>query len=299
MGRLKEVRTGKTVHLAQHVLVGRTRNADLRLSGNWISGEHAVLHWAGRWYLRDLGSKNGITINKKRISVGTEYPLSLGAQIAFGQAEEEWILDSTDPPIPMAIAHNGAIRLGLDNVLVLPDEEHDWARIEHKDARWVLKDRQGERVVVDRDPVVVGPDVWTLRLPEQLDHTIEALNILVADIEVVLIVSQDKETINVQIQHQGRRIDLAPLSHHEVLRLLGLQQQSDRDAGLPIAELGWMYASDLADDLKTDRDRLNTHVKRIREQFVRAGVVDGKQIIERRPSGQIRIAPIPVSIRTN
>jgi pSer/pThr/pTyr-binding forkhead associated (FHA) protein/S1-C subfamily serine protease len=68
------------------VLVGRDADADLRFSPEGdraVSARHATLsHVAGRWRIRDLGSRNGTFLNGERIEGDTE--LSEGDRIAFG-----------------------------------------------------------------------------------------------------------------------------------------------------------------------------------------------------------------------
>ena len=53
---------------------------------------------------------------------------------------------------------------------------------------------------------------------------------------------------------------------------------------------GWVHREQLLTALRTDRERLNLDVFRIRKQFALAGVRDATNIIERRPdTGQLRI----------
>src|ERR1044071_6194733 len=74
--------------LSRH-LVGRSRLADLRMTDPTVSGEHAVLRWTGReWELHDLGSRNGTSVDGRRLASGERGAIGRGAGIAFGQAED-------------------------------------------------------------------------------------------------------------------------------------------------------------------------------------------------------------------
>lgn len=49
-------------------LIGRNKNCDITLKGQYISGRHAHIWYEnGEWYLEDLGSRNGTEINGQRI----------------------------------------------------------------------------------------------------------------------------------------------------------------------------------------------------------------------------------------
>ena len=48
--------------------IGRHPFNDLRVDHRQVSGHHAVIEWTGqRWRLRDLGSSNGTSVNKRRL----------------------------------------------------------------------------------------------------------------------------------------------------------------------------------------------------------------------------------------
>src|SRR4051794_27705525 len=92
----------RTTLLSRH-LVGRSRQADLHMTGPTVSGEHAVLRWTGReWELHDLGSRNGTLVDGRRLAAGERVALARGATIAFGQADNAWRLDDDAPPTIMA-----------------------------------------------------------------------------------------------------------------------------------------------------------------------------------------------------
>ncbi len=86
---------GRVIALKAHSLVGRSPLAHVRLTSSVVSLEHAVFHLIeNQWLLRDLGSRNGTVLNGTRLSDHERYPLSPGDKICFGEAFEEWCLES-------------------------------------------------------------------------------------------------------------------------------------------------------------------------------------------------------------
>lgn len=48
--------------------LGRAPSSTIRLSDSFVSAHHALITWReGRWWLEDLGSKNGTTLNDEPI----------------------------------------------------------------------------------------------------------------------------------------------------------------------------------------------------------------------------------------
>lgn len=115
--------------LPARALVGRAPGCDLVIGHGSISREHAALWWAdGAWRVRDLGSRNGTTVDGRRIG---DDPVSLapGAELQFGLAVGAWVLvDDTAPADMPALASTvgpehpfASIAIGFE---VSSDEEH-------------------------------------------------------------------------------------------------------------------------------------------------------------------------------
>src|SRR3712207_4946261 len=80
----------RSVLLARH-LVGRSSLAHLRLSEPNVSGEHAVISWNGQsWELNDLGSRNGTTLDGRRLAAGERAQVARGAIVGFGGTSNRW-----------------------------------------------------------------------------------------------------------------------------------------------------------------------------------------------------------------
>jgi pSer/pThr/pTyr-binding forkhead associated (FHA) protein len=69
MGTLKHRTSERETTLLPEHVVGRSGSASLRLELPLVSGQHAVVRWTGvRWEARDLGSRNGTSVNGTRLS---------------------------------------------------------------------------------------------------------------------------------------------------------------------------------------------------------------------------------------
>lgn len=300
MSILREVGTGRQVELPPRALVGRSKQADLCLDWQWVSGEHAVIWWDGRtWRIRDLSSRNGTTVDGRPIDGRDGVDLSRGCVVAIGQAETAWVLDDDGPPTPMAIANDGSVRLAVDDVIGLPEESDPRVVVRRDAERWVLSGGEGDVTVTDRHPLVLDGRSWTLRLPEGATPTGEVMGRVcrLDELRLELDVSRDEETIDARLFNGRSRIGLDPRSHHYVLVLLARQRLADRAAGRSEADEGWIDAEVLCEMLKQRRDVLNVYVYRIRQQFIRAGVIDGAEVIARRPHAhQLRLAVADLAV---
>lgn len=80
----------KCIHSSEdrrHVFsVGRASVNDVTIADYVISRHHAAIHTAaGKFFIEDLGSTNGVKINGKKITRGAKVMLPLGAEISFGR----------------------------------------------------------------------------------------------------------------------------------------------------------------------------------------------------------------------
>ena len=87
------------------VLIGRHPDAEVRLSSDRVSREHAelLLDESGRWEIRDLGSRNGTRVNGRKI---TRQPLATGDCIRIGRCELVFQDDLTQLPEPMTVVED-------------------------------------------------------------------------------------------------------------------------------------------------------------------------------------------------
>src|SRR4051812_7807185 len=112
----------RSVLLARH-LVGRSSLAHLRLSEPDVSAEHALVCWNGReWELHDLGSRNGTTLDGRRLEAGERAPLARAAVVGFGGPANRWCLVDARPPVAMARPLDGTEPICAEHgLIVLPE----------------------------------------------------------------------------------------------------------------------------------------------------------------------------------
>lgn len=79
------VRPGALLPLSPETTLGADPGNDLVLADRFISGHHARLRWDGvRWWLQDLGSRNGTFVNGRRYPSHREQPVPAGATLLLG-----------------------------------------------------------------------------------------------------------------------------------------------------------------------------------------------------------------------
>src|SRR5262245_40577339 len=143
--------------LSRHV-VGRSRLADLRMTDPTVSGEHAVVRWTGReWELHDLGSRNGTSVDGRRLASGARVAIGRGAVIAFGQADNAWRLTDDAPPTIMALLDDGEPVSARNDLLALPSDD-DPEAVVYRDAagNWMIEQAGETARIADRSTVRAG-----------------------------------------------------------------------------------------------------------------------------------------------
>lgn len=281
--------------LTRH-LVGRSSLARLRLNEPSVSAEHAMISWNGHaWQVQDLGSKNGTTVDGRRLVPGERVVLQRGAVLTFGSAGNRWTLADASPPRAMALPRDeGEPVLGENEFLALPGPEAPEVSM-YRDAGgdWVL-DRDGaiERIVDGRE-VEAGGRRFMLHLPDVVAPTWEAgeAKLSLDRLELRFRVSRDQEYIELTVAADGRTANLGARAHHALLlELARLRLKEQRESPGEETAHGWIYLEELAERLALDEMHLNVAVYRCRQQLAAAGILGAASIIERRkPTRQLRI----------
>lgn len=287
-----------TLAIGSRCLLGRHPGCDLRIDDRRISGEHASLRWVDdRWELRDLGSRNGTFLDGRRLGSGEQAAVGPGSVIGLG-TQVQLLLVEDGPPVPSARhVQTGARRLASAGLLVLPDDEQPEVCIfEDASGRWVAEVGEGVRPVSDREVVVVDGAGWVLDLPSGAGATLEA-GARPWSLETIVLrfaVSRDEEHVEITLLHEGRATLLPSRAHHYVL--LTLARAMIEDAGASRASRGWLDRDLLCDMLATDRTQLNVEVHRLRRQLLGMGIAGAANIVERRPTGQLRLGTARVEV---
>lgn len=103
--------------LDARILIGRSRDADIRLKFATVSGRHCLLtHEDGYWHVEDLSSSNGIRINGRRVD---KRHLAPGDDLAV--AGHRFTIDYTaegEPPVDPELTSKSLLeKAGLQNVM--------------------------------------------------------------------------------------------------------------------------------------------------------------------------------------
>ena len=288
---LEHAVTGVRHPLLARTLVGRSHSCQLRLSRSQVSGIHAEVAWDGeRWVVRDLGSRNGTTLDGRLLTAEQRPALTTGAQLAFGTDDERFVLVDASPPGLAAVGADGTILSAEAGLLVLPSEDRpEVTLIEQRDVGWQVETAEGTRPLVDQERVEAGGVQWQLHLPGAVQHTDDAADapLSVDEITLEFRVSRDEEHVEMKVSQGPRIVTLKPRAHDFFLLTLARARIADQQQpDLEEPEHGWVYRQDLARQLKVDRTLINLWVYRARRQFTQAGVTDVAQLIERRQSSE-------------
>lgn len=285
MAILKSVSAGHTVPLCHHTRVGRSSDADLRLSDRRISSEHAVIAWnKGLWEAKDLGSRNGTLVDGRRLEAGVRAPLRVGSVLKFGSSDVEWVLESEEPPDVVALdveegrvieGEHGLLRFGKEHLLFTENGVDYW--VERDGLRSPIVDRQVIEVKGHRYRISIPP-------PDESGHTVTADGVLLSrNVTLQFQVSPDEEHVQVRILGEGVRKELRSRSFDYMLLALARTRINDAASGeLAPEEQGWVYADELARDLVLDVSHVNVDIYRARRRFASAGIQDAEEMLERR-----------------
>lgn len=281
--------------LTRH-LAGRSGLARLRLHEPSVSAEHALISWDGRaWQVQDLGSKNGTTVDGRRLQPGERVGLARGAVLTFGSAGNRWVLVDDAPPSVMALPVEGGEPIaGEHDLLALPDAEAPEVTVYRDGAGdWVLdSDGATERIADGREVAVAGRR-FTLHLPDVVPPTWEANEapLSLERLSLRFRVSRDEEYIELTASAEGRSVELGARAHHALLlELARVRLQEQKEAPGQDTSHGWIYLEELLQRLAIDEPHLNVAIYRCRQHLAAAGILGAAGIVERRkPTRQLRI----------
>jgi hypothetical protein len=280
--------------LSQH-LVGRGSECALRLSGSYVSTQHALIRWQGHgWELLDRGSRNGTHLNGELVEPGRPYRLAKGATLSFGHPDETWVLaDASGPEVMLFALDDGECLSGAQGLIGLPSPDHPECTLyQDLDGSWKLEAADGSvRPVLDGQALESGGRRFRFSLPSAAEATasVQASSSF-DEPELCFRVSSDEEFVELDLVDASRRVALGSRSHNYLLLTLARSYLADAAAGLPPASSGWMDKEALAKGLSTTPEQIDGEVFRVRKHFARHGLREAAIIIERRPrTKQIRL----------
>jgi hypothetical protein len=294
---------------SEHV-IGRVTapRCSLTLNEPYVSGVHAVLRWNGSaWELKDLNSRNGTFLEGRRLEPSVFQTVRGGARIAFGKAGQEWeLVDDLAPPV-MAVPLDGGDAVLLDGELIpLPSSSDPRSTIYRTNTgSWALEHPDGVVVAIaNMQTFEAAGRLWRFCCSEQSPATVGAAGVTVEpepdlhEVHLEFAVSRDEEYVRLEVRHGAQRIDMGSRGHNYLLLTLARRRRADVEAGLPETSCGWVDQEELSRD-SVMGPQLNLSVFRIRQQFIRAGMPNGGEIIERRSlPRQLRVGTGRFSIGT-
>lgn len=298
MAAVKNSMTGDRYYVPALCIVGRAPHCDVRLASRLASGVHAEIRWNGStWELRDLSSRNGTYVDRRRIAGGERVELDAGMMVAFGDPDEPYEVESTAPPVARACTDDDAriAREAEHDLLLLPgDDAPELTIFEDPPGRWWAEDGDGHR-----HPLQAGQSLrcggrnWILELPLRTETTQRPRTDQIPLDSMILrfAVSRDQEHVEVTIIHRDQAITLPARAHNELLLFLASARLRDRELpGISEQETGWRYIDDVGTALGVDFNLLNQHKTRARKQLAEARVTGAARIFESRPlTRQIRL----------
>lgn len=306
VGSITNQETKIRVTLSQRTLIGRSPDAVLTLSGQFISGEHASIFYDEHWVLRDLGSTNGTWIDGRLLEPGEKVVLKRGSAIRFGAAESvSWILQCDRAPGVRAweLASGEAVD-GSAGILALPSAGAPLATVYFDEERgWVGEGCGAEPPLRDQQILEVAGQSYRLELPERLHSVARTAKAnkgprLLNSSRLEFTVSRDEETVKLELVTPSERVVLPSQVHNYLLVTLARARQ--KDVELPEAEQGWVYVEDLERQLDMDRTHINVQLYRARTMLGKADVVGAAGIVERRTNaGQLRFGVSEFQIHRN
>jgi hypothetical protein len=302
MAELRRTDGTRTCLLMTEHLIGRGPQCALRLSGAYVSTQHALIRWDGwGWELLDRGSRNGTQLNGAQIEPGRAYRLLKDSVITFGHTDERWALGDAGEPQTMAVAlDTGQALLGTAGLIGLPSgKSPECTLYAGADGAWKLEQANGEVIpLIDGQIIDCAGQKFRFCCPTSNSST-ETLSVAQEAGEPTLCfaVSSDEDFVELKLEYPARLISLGSRSHNYLMLTLARQRLADRAASLPEASCGWMDKDELADGLKFTPQQVDGEVFRIRKHFIQHGLPESMTIIERRPrTKQIRLGLSQVRI---
>lgn len=279
--------------------IGRSEKNDLVLALDAVSSLHAVIRWipAGRWVLRDAGSRNGTSVNGQPIR--DDHALTPGDEIMFAERTEVWVLLDAGPPglllRPLDDPTDALIHVDMAGGLgALPSEEAPREVILRVDDAWWLERVDGEREALLDDTVVdIGGRGYRLSVPPPFvretaepEHPVVPWSLHAVELDIEVLPGEEEATAT--LRTPLRTATLGPsVPFYLLAHLARARMESAAHGGSPPGS-GWVAVDRLLDALRLESPEfLTVNVFRVRKQLERTGLGNAAGIIERR-RGELR-----------
>jgi hypothetical protein len=293
MGVLRRLNGTESRALLNQHLIGRGPECALRLTGGFVSAQHALIRWQGRaWEVVDRGSRNGTRLDGEALEPGHPYRLNKGARLVFGHADQTWVLeDAAEPDIVALALEDGRGHSGRLGLVGLPSSEApECTLFREPDGSWKIELADGSaRPLEDGETFEAGGQRFRFYLPGLIEATANLAETS-GPVTLHFEVSSDEEFVELALESPRSRVALGSRAHNYLLLTLARAYRADQEAGVAPSACGWRDKEDLAKGLGLTPEQVDGEVFRVRKHFARHGLVEANQVIERRArTKQIRL----------
>lgn len=270
--------------------VGRSQDCHLIANEAHVSHDHATIRHTGggAWVLRDLGSKNGTFLNRRRLAAG-DVKLSEGDVLWFGDERTAWVFSPGAPSAMIVVGGGRSDWLAVaedERLVALPSAELAQATLLHRGSEWVLEAPGIETSAVSDGQIlsVAGARyrVWISSATDPTHDVSGPQRRRLTDVVLRLAVSLDEEQVEGGLHLDATRVSLPARVYLYMMVLLARYAHADAARGVSPSEVGWRYADDVARALGLDPQALNVQVHRARQDMAKLGFEDPAGLVERR-----------------
>jgi hypothetical protein len=301
MARIEHLDSQEDVELrACHTFGRRSDLVDSVIQEPEISKIHALIEYkSSQWFIKDV-SKNGTWLNGKKLTPAQPVKIKQGDKWSFSpKIKQQWCMsDDSEPNNKLFCVNDNQPPIVLSNYTLLPDEENPVAAVYFQalDNTWRLEysdsNEDGNYIDLSHNSTFfLNNTLWKVFFTETIYPTVEFQSIEHKPvIEFVFTVSQDEETITIDIESEYGCFSLGERSHNElILYLARLRKQHDNNS-VPETEQGWCTKGLLSRELGLDENHINIYTYRARKQLsvIADNQITPDSLFERR-RGQIRL----------
>lgn len=252
------------------------------------------------WVLRDLGSKNGTFVHRRRVGSG-DTKLSRGDVLWFGDGRSAWVFEP-GPPCDLLVVRAGRVGvapLPSERLFAVPSPENPEATFSRRGDQWLLETLGSDSAIVSDGQAFTASGlhyrVWVSSLIAPTEEVVGRRQLV--DAILRLAKSLDGEEIQGELEVAEGRVALPTRVYLHLLTALCRFSVEDAAIHVPPSEIGWRYVDDVSRSLDLDPQSLNLYVHRARQDVGKLGFENPAGFIQRRSmTKQIRIGIPPERI---
>ncbi len=193
----------------EHYTIGRTRDQDIILTGRGVSRLHAEIERAidGKFFIRDLGSKNGVYLNNERLQSGQAARLEPEKIVRLGEYWIQYELKRDLPSFAMPSAPDALADVLVDvNATVQMVKPLDSEPPPYTPASLTIEQRTSDRLVFlseDHPMHVEKLDREQYRIGRDRDQDILLEGKRVSRRHALIELRREGETVNIYVTDQN------------------------------------------------------------------------------------------------